>query len=98
MIQVWIINKLGFFTNESKFINEEELTDSTITKPILIGYIKSKWNGIAWVEGAITEEIQTWKDANVPPIQEPNKIDILESSLLNMQKLCIGLQKQIILK
>ena len=35
---------------------------------------------------------------NAPPIQEPNKTEILEANVLNLQKLCIGLQKQIILK
>ena len=96
--QTWTIDEQGFYLGESTFINEEEMTDLMITTPILIGYIKPKWNGIEWVEGATEEEIQAWKDANILPIQEPNKTEILEANVLNLQKLCIGLQKQIILK
>ena len=31
-------------------------------------------------------------------LPQPNKTEILEANVLNLQKLCIGLQKQIILK
>ncbi len=76
MIQVWLIDEQGFFTGESKFVSEEELTDLTITKPILTGYIKTKWNVLDWEEGATEEEIQAWKDANTPQELPTNKIDI----------------------
>ena len=44
------------------------------------------------------EKYQEYLDGLIPKEQEPNKTEILQANVLNLQKLCIGLQKQIILK
>lgn len=65
MIQAWVYDDKGFFINT---ILTETLTDNMTTVPFSIGYIKPKFNGTDWVEGATAEEIEAWK--------QENKIDI----------------------
>ena len=60
MIQVWLLDEQNYFTGESIFV--EEVADNMTTKPLLIGYVKAKWTGEEWVEGAIEEEIKEWQD------------------------------------
>ena len=66
MIQVWKIDDNSFFTGESIFIEEENLTSLDIIEGFSIGYIKAKWTGKEWVEGATTEEITAWNNENIP--------------------------------
>ena len=63
MIQVWILDKNGFYTGEVDFV--EEPKENEITKPYEVGYIKGKWDFEIqdWVEGATEEEIVEWEDS-----------------------------------
>ena len=60
MKQVWIIDEKGFFI-EDKLVSE--VKEKMITVPILIGYIKPKWDGATWIEGATEEEIKKWEQS-----------------------------------
>lgn len=60
MVQVWLLDKLGFFTGESVFV--EKIEENMTTEPLLIGYVRAKWTGEEWVEGATEEEIKEWQD------------------------------------
>ena len=60
MIQVWLLDEQNYFTGESIFV--EEVADNMTTKPLLIGYVKAKWTGEEWDEGATEEEIKEWQD------------------------------------
>lgn len=96
-MQVWIIDKNGFYAGESKFV--QEVTDLMTTVPLLVGYVKPKFNGTEWTEGATEEEVEAWKqsqqiDICIPP---PTNED-LHNQLVETQKLCLSLQKQILLK
>ena len=50
---------------------------------------------LIWGDNPTVEEVI---EEYLPQLPEPNKTEILEANVLNLQKLCIGLQKQIILK
>lgn len=79
MVQVWLIDKQGFYQNESKFV--EETSENMTTVPLLVGYIKPKLVNADWVEGATEEEIQEWKDKQPKPsLQIP--IERLVSNLI----------------
>lgn len=60
MTQVWLLDENKFFTGESKFV--EEVEDNMTTEPLLVGYVKAKWTGREWIEGATEEEIKEWQD------------------------------------
>ena len=60
MTQVWLLDENKFFTGESKFV--EEVEDNMTTEPLLVGYVKAKWTGREWIEGASEEEIKEWQD------------------------------------
>lgn len=75
-MQVWKIDKDNFYTDESYFI--EEPSNNEISIPILIGYVKPKWTGVEWIEGATEKEIQEWKDSQVAQPKEPTEIEILK--------------------
>lgn len=66
MIQVWLIDKDGYFTGDTDMVDNVE--SYMVTKPYTVGYIKGYWNGSDWEEGATQEEIEEWN--------KTNKIDI----------------------
>lgn len=68
MIQVWLIDNQGFYTNESKLVYE--VGDNMTTVPLLVGYIKPQLVDGVWQEGATEEEIKAWQEANRPPVAE----------------------------
>ena len=80
MIQVWKIDKDGYFTGESDFLYERDLTQFDITEAITVGYIKAKWNGSKWIEGATEEEIRQFKEEMSKP-PEPTEIDRLKERI-----------------
>ncbi|WP_315970296.1 hypothetical protein [Clostridium botulinum] len=45
-------------------------------------YIKPKWTGIEWIEGATEEELKEWEEKNKPKPKEPNEDEILMSNIL----------------
>ena len=65
MIQVWLLDENNYFTGESIFV--EEVTEQMTTEPLLIGYVKAKWTGNEWVEGATEEELKEWEEAQPKP-------------------------------
>ena len=74
---------------EKELKNGEQIIEQNWN--IANGMNKPQWDGEKWIDTEPLPPVET-------PIQEPNKTEILEANVLNLQKLCIGLQKQIILK
>lgn len=72
MVQVWIIDNNNFYTGESYFV-EEPSTNEVVT-PITVGYVKPKWDGDGWTEGATEEEVQAWKDSQITE-REPTEVE-----------------------
>lgn len=70
MTQVWLLDEDGFFTGVSKFV--EEVETNMAIQPLLVGYVKPKWTGREWIEGATDEEIQEWKNS-LPKMPAPVK-------------------------
>lgn len=56
--QIYLVDKNGYFI-ESVMTENPKAED--ITTPILTGYVKTKWNGNDWVEGATDEEISVYE-------------------------------------
>lgn len=86
-MQVWKIDNNKFYTGDSYFVDTP--SEDEIVTPILIGYVKAKWTGLEWIEGATYQEIQEWKDSQVVekilPTQE-ERIDMLENMILIMME------------
>ena len=60
-MQVWVFDMNGFFVETTEV---EKIEENMTTIPIgNVAYIKPKWNGIAWEEGATAEEIEEWKQS-----------------------------------
>lgn len=85
MIQVWLLDEDNYFTGESIFV--EEVTENMTTEPLLVGYVKAKWTGREWIEGATDDKIKEWEEQNKPHPQEPTEIEILqqENKILKAQ-------------
>ena len=83
MVQVWKIDNKNIYTGESYFIEKPSINE--IITPILIGYVKPKWNGTEWIEGATEQEIQEWENSQevggIIPTQN-ERIDMLENMIL----------------
>ncbi|NFG20851.1 hypothetical protein FDC70_18240 [Clostridium botulinum] len=60
-------------------------------------YIKPKWTGIEWTEGATQEEIQEWEESNKPKPKEQTEVEQLQKQLLETQNMLLELQEQILL-
>ncbi len=85
MIQVWEIDNEGYFTGESDFKEERELTQFDVTEAIDVGYIKAKWNGSKWIEGATEEEIKQFEEEMFKP-PEPTELEKLKELVLEQQE------------
>lgn len=95
-----VINKEGFkvafvVLNEDKTPQYYDLQDGEqiieTDWAIANSMNKPKWDGSKWIDTDLLPPVE-------PPIKDVDKTDILEQQLINTQMLCIGLQKQIILK
>lgn len=80
MIQVWKIDNEGYFTGKSDFKEERELTQFDVTEAIDVGYIKPRWKGSKWIEGATEDEIRQFKEEMSKP-PEPTEIDRLKERI-----------------
>ncbi|MBP3887605.1 MAG: hypothetical protein J6F30_08130 [Cellulosilyticum sp.] len=94
MTQVWLIDENGFYTGVMDFV--ENPTESEI---IILpnGFYRPKWNGEKWIEGATQEEIDKINKIDICPTPPPTNEE-LNNQLIETQKLCLSLQKQILLK
>lgn len=77
-MQVWKIDTANFYVGESYFV--EEPSTNEITTPITIGYVKPRWNGVDWFEGANVNEIQAWKDSELV-VTEPTELELLQEQI-----------------
>ena len=88
MKQVWKIDENGYFTGESYFVDEttKDYVESEleITEPYTIGYVKGKWNGSEWKEGATAGEIQAWHETNRTPKTQPTETEILQQAIAEL--------------
>lgn len=74
-MQVWKIDENGFFTGESYFA--ENPSSNEIKIPIIAGYVRTKFNGTEWIEGATQGEILVWELENkIEP--QPTELEILK--------------------
>ena len=62
MIQVWKIDQDGYLI-ETRLINETEKKENDVTIGFNQGFIKPRWNGVTWVEGATKEEQEKYKQS-----------------------------------
>ena len=85
MIQVWKIDNEGYFTGESDFKEEKELNQFDVTEAIDVGYIKPRWSGSKWIEGATEDEIRQFKEEMSKP-PEPTELDKLKELVLVQQE------------
>lgn len=85
MIQVWKVDNEGYFTGESDFKEEKELNQFDIIEEITVGYIKARWNGSKWIEGATEEEIRQFKEEMSKP-PEPTELEKLKELVLAQQE------------
>lgn len=92
--QVWRIDDNGFYTGESYFV--EEPSENEISEPIFVGYVKPKWNGLEWMEGATEQEIQEWQEEQRNQPKIPSKDEILEQELANTNALILELTEMIL--
>lgn len=83
MIQVWVYDKDKVFV-ESKLV--EEVGQNMTTVPLLVGYVKPTFTGREWIEGATDEEIKEWQETNKPKPQEPNKMEVLEKKVAELEE------------
>ncbi len=67
------IDNNGFYIEDVE-TNLTENTDEIIITDIITGYVKPKWNGVEWIEGATEEEITEWQEQQnespIPPLDE----------------------------
>lgn len=80
MTQVWLLDENKFFTGISKFV--EEVEENMTTEPLLVGYVKAKFTGREWIEGATDEEIQQWENSR-PKLQK-TEIEIMQEQLTQL--------------
>ena len=73
-MQAYKINNVGFYIGIEEV---EELNEFCITTPINTGYVKPKWDGTEWIEGATAEEIAEWQEQQKPQSSMPNTEQIL---------------------
>lgn len=82
MIQVWHLDENKFFTGVSEFANEGDFNEVTMTTvPLLVGYVKPKFNGTEWVEGATVEEIQAYDDEKLLESLIPTQEEVNDAKL-----------------
>lgn len=88
MIEVWYIDKNGFWTGErdTVFVLEEGMTDVKM----LTGYVKARLVNNEWVEGATEEEIREWEEANkidiCPEPTTEEKLVIAEEKIAKLEE------------
>lgn len=86
-----IIDSNGYITNmcviykdgkvqDYKMNENEEFVEYYVVK----GYIKPRWNGNEWVEGATEEEIQESKEEN-KVVQTPTTEELLLKEIANLK-------------
>lgn len=61
-------------------------------------FIKPKWTGVEWTEGATQDEIKEWEERNKPKPKEPTETELLQKQLLETQALVAELRYKSILK
>lgn len=85
MIQVWLLDSDNFFINKSIMV--EELSENMTDTPLMVGYVRPRWTGLEWVEGATSEQIQEWIDSQPKPKPLPRTNEELEeeNNLLRAQ-------------
>ena len=97
MMQVWCYDENMIFT-ESIFVDKIAENMTTVS-PNGLGLYCKKWDykNKKWVEGLTEEEIQSQKQIDNCPSPPPTNEE-LNNQLIETQKLCLSLQKQILLK
>lgn len=98
MKQLWLLDENNFWTGKYDFV--QEVTEGMTDIPLINAFVKSQLVKGEWAEGATEEEIAEWKQAKQIDIcpEPPPTNEELHNQLVETQKLCLNLQKQILLK
>lgn len=80
MTQVWLLDEDGFYLWKNIFV--EEVGDNMTIQPLLVGYIKPKWNGSEWEEGATEQEILEWKQ--LQPKTQKSDVEFMQEQLTQL--------------
>lgn len=59
-----------------------ELEDNVIVAPIPHGFVREKWTGSKWIEGATPEEVEEATKSLPNPPSDSERIDMLENTIL----------------
>lgn len=76
MVQVWLIDKDGFYLGETTMV--EKVSTGMTEIPLTKGYVKSRLVNDKWVEGATEEDIYEWKKSQQIDICHEPKPKTLE--------------------
>ncbi|MBN1055677.1 hypothetical protein DVW05_10020 [Clostridium botulinum] len=86
-----IIDLCVMFRNDKA--NYFEMAENYVAVDMLNkDFIKPKWTGVEWTEGATQDEIKEWEEANKPVEKEPSETEILQKQLLETQNMLLELQ------
>lgn len=96
MIQVWIFDNNGFLV-ESKIIKASEITANMTEVPILTGFVKAKFNGVDWIEGATEDEIAVWQEEQSNQIKEPTEIEKLQQEVAGTNAMVLEFMEAILM-
>lgn len=83
------IDENGFYIEDYLYLEGQDLEDNVITKKIVQGLYKPKWNGETWIEGATQQYIDS---ITTLPKKEPTETEILQKQLLETQNMLLELQ------
>lgn len=73
------IDKDGFYLEDYIYEEGQELESNMIITEMPQGFIKSKWDGREWIEGATQEYIDSLKSTEIVPT-ESDRLTALESA------------------
>ncbi len=92
-----IVNQQGFVVNDCVILDEdnqpldyelkenESVVSPFITNNLGTEFIKRKWNGTEWIEGATPEEIAEWNLKHQPQPSQPSELNLLKEQVINLQ-------------
>lgn len=93
-MQKFIVNNNGYIKRvvfDENIICEE---NEKIAPLCFENYIKPRWNGSVWVEGATEEEIKTWQEENITTEKEATTEDYLMDLDYRISKIELGLEEK----
>lgn len=96
-MRVYKLDSNNFYVTFTELTEENKDTLNYTAKQMTVGYVKPKFDFDLdeWVEGATQQEIDAWHEANRPPIQEVDKITILEQQITTLETENLALKSRL---